>query len=168
MTPDEFATLIARMADAASRGDGAGFAACFTPDGVYHDYIYGAFSGRDAIDHMLRDHFHAHATEYDWRFFDPAVSGETGYARSLSRFISTMPDFAGKEVVIDGISRFRLKDGLIAEYWESVNAGVGHVQLGVAPERSARVFARWVRELRGRADVQAYVESARARYAAAR
>ena len=38
-------------------GDAPGFAACFTPDGVYHDYIYGAFTGREAIAHMLADHF---------------------------------------------------------------------------------------------------------------
>jgi ketosteroid isomerase-like protein len=159
-----FEQLVARMGDAASRGDAPGFAACFTPDGVYHDYIYGAFAGREAIAHMLADHFHAHARDYDWRFFDPVVRGETGYARSLSRFVSTMSQFAGREVVIDGMSRFRLKDGLIAEYWESVNAGVGHVQLGVDPARSAKVFARWAGELRERPDVQAYVAAARARY----
>jgi ketosteroid isomerase-like protein len=161
-----FTALVARMADSASRADATGFAACFAPDGVYHDYIYGAFTGRDAIAHMLSDHFHAHAREYDWRFFDPAVSGDTGYARSLSRFISAMPQFEGREVVIDGISRFRLQRGLIAEYWESVNAGVGHVQLGVEPARSAKVFARRANELRGRADVEAYVAAAKARYAA--
>ena len=159
-----FEQLVVRMGDAASRGDAPGFAACFTPDGVYHDYIYGAFTGREAIAHMLADHFHAHARDYDWRFFDPVARGETGYARSLSRFVSTMPQFEGREVVIDGISRFRLKDGLIAEYWESVNAGVGHVQLGVEPARSAKVFARWAGELRERPDVQAYIAAARARY----
>lgn len=159
-----FTALLDRMAGAASTADAAAFARCFTPDGVYHDYIYGAFAGREAIAHMLADHFHAHARDYDWRFFDPVVRGETGYARSLSRFVSTMSQFAGREVVIDGMSRFRLKDGLIAEYWESVNAGVGHVQLGVDPARSAKVFARWAGELRERPDVQAYVAAARARY----
>ena len=160
-----FTALVDRMAAAASTADAAGFAECFTPDGVYHDYIYGAFTGREAIAHMMQDHFHAHAREYDWRFFDPAVSGDTGYARSLSRFLSTMPDFEGREVVIDGFSRFRLEGGLIAEYWESVNAGVGHVQLGVEPARSAKVFARWVAQLRARPDVVAYIAAARARYA---
>lgn len=160
-----FEALLDRMARAASEGDSAAFAACFTADAVYHDYIYGGFAGRDAIAHMLRDHFHAHAREYDWRFFDPAVSGATGYARSLSRFISTMPQFEGREVVIDGISRFRLEGGLVAEYWESVNAGVGHVQLGVEPARSAKVFTRWANELRARPDAVAYVDAARTRYA---
>ena len=164
MEQADFEKLLDRFTRAAEAGDGEAFAQCFTEDGVYHDYIYGAFAGREAIAHMLADHFHAHARDYDWRFFDPVVRGETGYARSLSRFVSTMSQFAGREVVIDGMSRFRLKDGLIAEYWESVNAGVGHVQLGVDPARSAKVFARWAGELRERPDVQAYVAAARARY----
>ena len=160
-----FRALLDRLQQAASDGDAETFAGCFTPGGVYHDYVYGAFVGRANIAHMLQDHFHAACRDYDWRFFDAAVTGETGYAHSLSRFVSTMPDFEGREVVIDGISRFRLQDGLIAEYWESVNAGVAHQQLGVDPARSAKVFARWGRELRERADVTAYVEAVRARYA---
>lgn len=160
-----FRALLDRLQQAASDGDAEAFAGCFTPGGVYHDYVYGAFAGRANIAHMLQDHFHAACRDYDWRFFDAAVTGETGYAHSLSRFVSTMPDFEGREVVIDGISRFRLQDGLIAEYWESVNAGVAHQQLGVDPARSAKVFARWGRELRERADVTAYVEAVRARYA---
>lgn len=164
MDQPTFAALLQRLGEAASAGDSKAFASCFTPDGIYHDYIYGAFAGRDAIAHMLADHFHAHARDYDWRFFDPAVSGETGYARSLSRFVSTMPAFEGKEVVIEGMSRFRLEGGLIAEYWESVNAGVGHVQLGVEPARSVKVFTRWAKELRERPDVQIYVDATRTRY----
>lgn len=160
-----FRALLDRFQRAASDGDAEAFAACFTPEGVYHDYVYGAFAGRANIAHMLSDHFHAACRDYDWRFFDAAVTGDTGYARSLSRFVSTMPEFAGKEVVIDGISRFRLEGGLVAEYWESVNAGVAHQQLGVDPARSAKVFARWGRELRERAEVAAYVEGVRARYA---
>ncbi len=67
------------------------------------------------------------------------MNGDTGYAHSLSTFISKVPDYAGREIVIDGISRFVLKEGLIAEYHESVNGGVAHAQLGLAPERMARV-----------------------------
>ncbi len=165
MEPAAFRKLLDRLGDAASAGDASAFAALFTPDGVYHDYVYGPFAGRANIAHMLTDHFHAACRDYDWRFFDEAVTGDTGYARSLSRFVSTMPEFEGKEVVIDGFSRFRLHDGLIAEYWESVNAGVAHVQLGVDPARSAKVFARWARELKERPDAAAYAEAVRARYA---
>ena len=92
------------------------------------------------------------------------MNGDLAYARSLSRFVSTIPEFKGKEVVIDGISRFVLSDGLIAEYHESVNGGVAQAQLGVAPERMAKVMAKWTRRFRAQAEVEAYAAAARARY----
>ena len=36
MSDDAFASLLRRFTNAAEAGDGAGFAACFTPDAVYH------------------------------------------------------------------------------------------------------------------------------------
>ena len=41
------------------------------------------------------------------------------------------------------MSRFVVRDGLIAEYRESVNGGVAMAQLGVEPERMTKVFKRW-------------------------
>ena len=61
-----------------------------------------------------------------------------------------------------------MKDGLIAEYHESVNGGVAHAQLGLAPERMAKVMGRWAKRLRDRDDVETYRAAVRARYAAAR
>ncbi|HWA92584.1 MAG TPA: nuclear transport factor 2 family protein [Rhizomicrobium sp.] len=164
MTADDFRALVARFGAAATAGDGRGLAHCFTEDGVYHDYIYGPHRGRDAIADMLENLFHRDAGEYDWTFFDPVCVGDLGYARSLSRFVSTIPEFKGREVVIDGISRFVLKDGLIAEYHESVNGGVAQSQLGLAPERMAKVMAKWTKRLLGEAEVRAYIDAARARY----
>ena len=164
MTSEQFSALIARFGAAASAGDGHGLSHCFTPDGVYHDYIYGPHRGRGAIVDMLENLFHRDASEYDWTFFDPVCVGDTGYARSLSRFVSTVPEFKGREVVIDGISRFVLKDGLIAEYHESVNGGVAQSQLGVPAERMAKVMAKWARRLRETSEVEAYAAAARARY----
>lgn len=164
MTNEEFAALVQRLGAAATAGDGEDFAACFTEDGVYNDYIYGPHRGRAAIADMLVNLFHRDAADYDWTFFDPVTDGSIGYARSLSRFVSTIPEFKGREVVIDGISRFVLTDGLIAEYHESVNGGVAMAQLGVAPERMAKVMARWATRLREDADVEAYAAEARARY----
>ena len=46
MNSAEFAVLLRRFTDAATAGDGPGFAACFTEDGVYRDYIYGDHQGR--------------------------------------------------------------------------------------------------------------------------
>jgi ketosteroid isomerase-like protein len=168
VTPAEFDELIARFAAAATAGDGKALAACFTPDGIYYDYIYGPHAGRPSIADMLENLFHRDAAEYDWQFFDPVTDGRIGYAWSLSTFISTVPDYKGREIVIDGTSRFVLKDGLIAEYHESVNGGVAHAQLGLAPERMAKVMARWSKRLRDRTDVEAYRAAVRARYAARR
>ncbi len=158
MTNEEFANLLDRFCDAASRGDGKAFAACFTEDGVYHDYIYGPHAGRKEIAEMLVNLFHRDATNYDWRMFDPVVNGSIGYAWSLSKFVSTVPDFKGEDVVIDGMSRFVLKGGLIAEYRESVNGGVAMVQLGVAAPRIEKVLRRWAGWLRDRPEVKAYLK----------
>ncbi|MBL8673821.1 MAG: nuclear transport factor 2 family protein [Rhodospirillales bacterium] len=158
MTGAEFAALLDRMTTAAEAGDGRAFAACFAPDGVYHDYIYGDHAGRDGIADMLENYFHRDAADYRWRFFDPVVDGDLAYAWSLSAFTSTVPEFAGKRVVIDGMSRFRLRGGLIADYAESVNGGVAMAQLGVAPARMAKVMDKWSGWLKARPETKAYLE----------
>jgi hypothetical protein len=56
-----------------------------------------------------------------------------------------------------------LKDGLIAEYHESVNGGVAQAQLGVPPERMVKVMAKWAKHFRGRADVEVYTAAVRER-----
>lgn len=165
MTPEAFAALVQRFGAAATAGDGKALAQCFTADGVYHDYIYGPHVGRAAIADMLENLFHRDAAEYDWTFYDPVTDGRIGYAHSLSTFISKVPDYLGKEIVIDGTSRFVLKDGLIGAYHESVNGGVAHAQLGLAPERMAKVMARWAKRLKERPDVESYAAAVRARYA---
>jgi hypothetical protein len=167
MSPDAFAALVARFGAAATAGDGKALSDCFTPDGIYYDYIYGPHQGRGSICEMLEDLFHRDAAEYDWTFYDPVTDGRIGYAHSLSTFISKVPEYLGREIVIDGISRFVLKDGLIAEYHESVNGGVAHAQLGLAPERMAKVMARWAKRLKDRPDVASYAAAVRARYARA-
>src|SRR5690242_11879471 len=165
LSQDEFKKLIERFSAAATAGDGKALSECFTPDGTYFDYIYGPHKGRGAIADMLENLFHRDAAEYDWTFYDPVVNGNIGYAHSLSTFVSKVPDYAGREIVIDGISRFVLRDGLIHEYHESVNGGVAHAQLGLEPERMAKVMARWAKWLRERPDVEAYRAAVRARYA---
>ncbi len=157
MTPEEFAAFIRRFTAAADAGDGAAFAACFTPDGIYHDYIYGDHRGRDDIAHMLEGLFHRDAGDYRWEMFDPVFDGRIGYVWSLSSFTSKVPDFAGKRVVIDGMSRFEIKDGLVADYRESVNGGVAMVQLGVAAGRIERVLQRWAKALQEAPETVAYL-----------
>jgi ketosteroid isomerase-like protein len=161
VTQADFAALVARFGAAATAGDGKALGACFTEDGTYFDYIYGPHRGRDSIADMLENLFHRDADDYDWRFFDPVVKGDLGYARSLSRFVSTIPEFNNRKVVIDGISRFVLRGGLIAEYHESVNGGVAQAQLGVAPERMAKVMRRWSERFLSQPDVAEYAKGFR-------
>ena len=157
MTSDEFRNLLDVFTRSAESGDGKRFARHFTDDAVYHDYIYGPHRGRADIAHMLQDLFHRDATDYRWEMFDPVFDGHQGYAWSLSSFTSTIPQFAGKRVVIDGMSRFIVRDGLISEYRESVNGGVAMAQLGVEPARMGKVFSRWSGWLEARPETQAYL-----------
>ena len=161
MTTDEFAQLLNEFTLAAESGDGARFARHFTEDAVYHDYIYGPHRGRSEIAHMLQNLFHRDATDYRWEMFDPVCDGEKGYAWSLSSFTSKIPQFEGRRIVIDGISRFILGDGLIAEYRESVNGGVAMAQLGVEPARMLKVFKRWSGWLNERVETKEFLARAR-------
>jgi ketosteroid isomerase-like protein len=161
MTGDEFATLLDDFTRSAESGDGARFARHFTEDAVYYDYIYGAHRGRADIAHMMAELFHRDAADYRWEMFDPVCDGEKAYAWSLSSFTSKIPQFEGRRVVIDGISRFILRDGLIAEYRESVNGGVAMVQLGVEPDRMTKVFRRWTGWLNERPETRDFLARAR-------
>ncbi len=106
---------------------------------------------------MMQNLFHRDAADYRWEMFDPVFDGAQGYAWSLSSFTSTIPQFKGRRVVIDGISRFIVRDGLIAEYRESVNGGVAMAQLGVEPARMAKVFQRWTGWLKERPETMDYL-----------
>jgi hypothetical protein len=157
MTGDDFALLLREFTHSAESGEGARFANHFTEDAIYYDYIYGVHRGRADIAHMIQNLFHRDAADYRWEMFDPVFDGRSGYAWSLSSFTSKIEQFKGKQVVIDGISRFVVRDGLIAEYRESVNGGVAMVQLGVEPDRMAKIFQRWTGWLRERPETIAYL-----------
>jgi ketosteroid isomerase-like protein len=157
MTSDEFALLLDQFTRSAESGDGARFARHFTEDAVYDDYIYGIHRGRADIAHMMQDLFHRDAADYRWEMFDPVFGGRTGYAWSLSSFTSKIDRFKGQNVVIDGMSRFIIRDGLIAEYRESVNGGVAMAQLGVEPDRMVKVFRKWTGWLRERPETVGFL-----------
>jgi len=157
MTSEEFALLLNALTLSAESGDGARFGKHFTEDAVYYDYIYGAHKGRVDIAHMMQSLFHRDAADYRWEMFDPVFDGEKGYAWSLSSFTSKIPQFKGRHVVIDGISRFLVRDSLIAEYRESVNGGVAMAQLGVEPDRMTKVFKRWTGWLKERPETLDYL-----------
>jgi len=158
MNTEQFRELLDEFTLAAESGDGERFARSFCEDGVYYDYIYGPHKGRKSIAHMMGELFHRDADkDYRWEMFDPICVGNIGYAWSLSSYTSVMPEFKGNFVVIDGMSRFVLRDNLIAEYHECVNGGVSMTQLGVDPVRQNKVFARWIKWLKERPSTQSYL-----------
>ena len=63
-------------------------------------------------------------------------------------------------VLVDGMSRFELKDGLISDYSESVNGGVAMVQLWVQAPRIEKVLQRWSKQLHERPASQAFLARA--------
>jgi limonene-1,2-epoxide hydrolase len=146
----EISTLLKSFCTAVERRDGKAFAALFTPDGVYHDVFYGAFTGPVEIASMVDDRFHRTARELRWDMFRPVSDGEALYAYYTFSYVSTLPEAQGRRVGFEGVSIMRLRDGKIAEYREVANVGPGFVQMGFAPERIAKILAREGEQLKAR------------------
>ena len=143
---NEFRALIERMTQAICRGEGIAAAACFVPDGVYHDGFYGEFRCRDAIRGMVENHFHANARDFSWVLSDVLSNGSLGYAYYDFSYTSKLPGSEGVRVFFSGVSRVRLKDGLISQYGEVFDRGMALVQMNFAPERITKSLTRWAAE----------------------
>lgn len=141
-----FRALIERMTQAICRGDGTAAAACFTPDGIYHDGFYGEFRGREAIRCMVEQHFHANARDFSWKLSDALSDGSLGYAHYAFSYASRLAGSEGQRVFFSGICRVRLKDGLISRYGEVFDRGVALAQMNFAPERIAKSLKRWAEQ----------------------
>ena len=144
-----FRKLLERMTQAICRGDGAAAAACFIPDGAYHDGFYGEFRGREAIRNMVEKHFHANARDFSWTLSYALSDGSLAYARYGFAYTAKLAGSEGKRVFFSGISQVRLQDGMIAHYGEVFDRGVALAQMNFAPERMAKSLARWAEEERG-------------------
>ena len=142
----EFRALIERMTQAICRGDGAAAAACFAPDGMYHDGFYGEFRGRDAIRAMVEQHFHANARDFAWNMSDALSDGSLAYARYDFSYVSKLSGSAGVRVYFAGISQVRLEGGLIARYGEMFDRGCALVQMNFEPARIVKSLKRWAEE----------------------
>ena len=138
----DFERMLDRFAAAVAAHDSQGLAALFTTDGCYDDYFFGPHEGRDAIAAML-DRFHVGGETFCWQFTEPVCRGDLGYASYCFSYRSREPESAGKVVVFEGVSRFRLRDGLIAHYGEVFDRGVAFSQLGYATGRIARLLDRY-------------------------
>lgn len=151
-----FADLIKQMTSAAAAGDGAGVAACFTKDGVYHDVFYGAFTGA-AIADLIENYFHRDGANFRWDIHDPVDNGDTGYARYVFSYDSKLDAFRGKRAIFEGVAVCRLQDGLIHSYTEVANAATGLSCLGFEPERLAKFIAKQTAELSERPEAATHM-----------
>lgn len=137
-----FESILERFAAAVAAHDSPGFAALFTPDGCYDDYFFGCHQGRDAIAAML-DRFHVGGEAFHWQFDEPLHGDGLAYASYVFSYRSREPESLGRIVVFEGISRFRLRDGLIADYREAFDRGVAFVQLGYETARIRKLLDRY-------------------------
>lgn len=142
----ELRALLERMTQAICRGDGAAAAACFIPDGIYHDGFYGEFRGREAIRGMVEHHFHANARDFTWKLSDALGDGKLGYARYAFSYTSKIAGSEGQRVLFSGIAQVRLQDGLIARYGEVFDRGIALAQMNFEPARIAKSLKRWADE----------------------
>jgi ketosteroid isomerase-like protein len=150
-----FENLISTMVAAACRGDGTAVAACFTPDGVYHDCFYGAFQGA-AIVEMVEQYFHRDACHFKWDLHTVVDDGHTGYARYVFSYESRLPGALGKRALFEGVCICELQGGKIAAYREVANSAVGLHSLGFEPARIVRRLAREAQELADRPEAAAH------------
>ena len=141
-----FRRLIERMSQAICRGDGAAAAACFVPDGIYHDGFYGEFRGREAIRGMVEQHFHANARDFTWNLSDALSNGKLAYAHYDFAYVSKIHGSEGVRVHFAGISQIRLHEGLITHYGEMFDRGTALVQMNFEPARIVKSLKRWAAE----------------------
>ena len=138
----EISALLKAFCAAVERRDGKGFASLFTEDGVYHDVFYGDFKGHAKIAEMIDDWFYRTAHGFRWEMHRPVSDGKMLYAYYTFSYVSKLPEAEGKRVGFEGVSIMTLRDGKIAEYREVANVGPAFVELGFAPERTAKILAK--------------------------
>lgn len=130
------------MTSAICRADYEAAAACFLPDGVYHDGFYGEFRGRAEIARMVREFFYRDAQDFTWTLSDAVSDGRLGYARYEFSYVSKLPESAGKRVGFSGVSCCMLEDGLIRRYDEIFDRAPVLAQLGFADARILKAVKR--------------------------
>lgn len=143
----EFGRRLTEMTQAICRGDGPAAAACFTPDGVYHDVFYGSFTGAD-IARMVERFFHRDGEAFLWELHDPVESGGIGYARYTFSYTSRLQGHVGRRAVFEGVALCRMQDGLISSYHEVANAMTGLALIGFDEISIARFAAKQAEALR--------------------
>ena len=142
MNSAQFGAHLGRMTAAICAGKEEQAAACFTPDGVYHDGFYGEFEGRAEIARMVRELFHRDAREFTWALSDAVCDGHIGYASYEFSYLSRMPGSEGRRVGFAGIARCEIEGDLIRRYGEIFERAPILAKLGFSDERILKSVKR--------------------------
>jgi SnoaL-like domain len=141
-----FGKLLTRMTGAICAQDPDGAAACFTPEGIYHDCFYGEFKGRDEIVRMLREFFYADARDFKWLVQNPVCDGRYGYASYAFSYFPQMPGAPSHRIGFEGISVCELENGLIRHYSEIFERAPVLAKLGFPESRILKSVQRWAQK----------------------
>lgn len=141
-----FGKLLTSMTGAICAGDADGAAACFTPEGVYHDGFYGEFKGRAEIVRMLREFFYADARDFKWLVQKPVCDGKYGYASYAFSYLPQMPGAPDHRIGFEGISVCVLENGLIRHYSEIFERATVLSKLGFPESRILKSVKRWAQK----------------------
>jgi ketosteroid isomerase-like protein len=133
--PDN-AALIERFYEAFGARDGAAMAACYTPDVVFSDPVFGELRGADPGRMWIM--LTGRAQDLAITLESHSASGETGAAHWLADYTFGA---TGRRVHNDVRARFVFRDGLIAEHhdafsfhaWSRQALGPAGLLLGWAP-----------------------------------
>ena len=139
----EFSEIVKTFTTAVENNDGQKLASLFTIGGIYDDYIYGEFKGREKIATMLPTHFHRDAKDFSWEMYDLLSYERIGYARYRFSFTSTLPGSENLKVAVPGMAFFKFNSSLIEYYGEVVNGGIPMAQLNLPAGKIKRVFEKW-------------------------
>ena len=139
----KFSEIVKTFTTAVENNDGQKLASLFTYDGIYDDYIYGEFKGRENISMMLASHFHRDAKNFSWEMYDLLSNESRGYARYRFSFTSILAGSENLKVAVPGMAYFQFNDNLIEYYGEVVNGGIPMSQLNLPAGKIKRVFEKW-------------------------
>ena len=142
---EAFRALLLRMTGAICAADGVAAAACFTPEGVYHDGFYGEFKGRERIARMVTGYFHRDGRDFAWELQDTLADATRGFARYAFSYKSRIAGSEGREAHFTGIAFCELEGGLIRRYSEEFERAPALVQLGFSDERILKSVKKWGR-----------------------
>ncbi|RFU44602.1 nuclear transport factor 2 family protein [Paraburkholderia sp. DHOC27] len=144
---DPNSALIQRFYEAFARLDAEAMSACYVPDVLFSDPVFGELRGDEARDmwRMLTQR----AQAFSLTFSDIEATPQTGSAQWVARYLFSQ---TGRTVVNRIEARFVFRDGLIAEHhdsfdlwrWSRQALGLKGALLGWTPlvQRAIRAQAR--------------------------